>query len=156
MSLILHLSFDDLPPGPVVAPEDMNEIEATGFMVERFTTQWGATTVVRLDNEQFSPPAVDQPWVSVTFLNVLRQQSTFGQAGNRLWFHRDVFRAEVAVPRDAGVLLAKQLANLVCSIFEGYRNGGLYVTTCVPSRVGNDGTWFRVVVNVTFNYHERK
>jgi len=151
----IQFTFDDLPPTPGPLPEEMDAVTAAVAMFNRFTDQWGVTTPFRLDNEQYEPtPADTVAWVDITILPMIRRQSTLGRQGNRLFFHRDMFRAVVSYRKDSGWAPCGRLADQLAKIFEGYRNGGLYVTDVTPRRLGNDGQWFRIVVEVAFNYHE--
>lgn len=154
MSYALLLSFPDLPPLTPPAPEEMSPELAAAYVSQRFLEQWGATTAVRLDNEAFSPP--DVAWVSCTFVPVTDRPQTMGAVGNRLFFRSEIFRVEIMAPSDGGEGPALRLAQHVQQIFEGFRNGGLYVNAVARRRLGNDGRWFRVVADVAFHYHERK
>ena len=156
MSLILFLSFPDLPPAPGPAPEFMDSATAATTMATYFNTSWTATPW-RRDNEQSALGEGTVSWVSVAILPGMRQQSTLGRASNRKFYRRDVFQVTIATPKDRGQQEAIDLSELVCDLFEAYRNGGLYVADGVAvRRVGNDGRWYRVVVDVPFNYHELK
>lgn len=156
MSLILHLSFDDLPPVPGPAPEFMDPETAAATMTTYFNTSWTATPI-RRDNEQSPLGEGTVSWVSASILMGSRQQSTLGRAGNRKFYRRDVFQVTIATPKDIGQGDSIRLSRAVCNLFEAYRNGGLYVADGVNvRRVGNDGRWYRVVVDVPFNYHELK
>lgn len=154
--LLLHLSFDDLPPVPGPAPEFMDSETAAATMTTYFNTSWVATPW-RRDNEQSALGEGTASFASVAILPGARAQSTLGRAGNRKFFRRDVFQVTIATPKDVGQGQATRLAELVCDLFEAYRNGGLYVADGIAvRRVGNDGRWYRVVVDVPFNYHELK
>jgi len=133
----------------------MGPAAAAALIYQRFIDAWAAQTPFRLDNEQFEPPAY-APWVDLTIQPVVDRQQTLGQAGNRKFFRRDMLRVTIATPKDQGTLTAWNLAATIQTIFEGYRTGGLYVTHAERRRIGNDGRWFRVVVDVLFNYHEQK
>jgi hypothetical protein len=157
VSLILHLSFDDIPGPPPPAPEEMDSVTAAQYAIDRFTTEWGVTTPYRIDNEGFDPRTVGaNPWVDLVIAPVTARQQTLGRAGNRLFFRQDLLVITIASPKDKGPGPALRLAEQVRDIFEGYRNGGLYVTNVTVRRQGNDGQWYRVVVDVAFNYHELK
>lgn len=157
MSLILHLSFDDIPGPPPPAPQEMNSETAATLMIQRFTSQWGSTTPFRIDNEGYDPrTAGNQAWLDLVIAPVTSRQQTLGQPGNQKWFYQDLLVVTVAAPRDKGPGPALRLAAQVRGIFEGFRNGGLYVTTAIVRRLGNDSQWLRVVVDVAFNYHDLK
>jgi hypothetical protein len=157
VSLILQLSFDDVPAPPPPAPEEMDSDTAARYMYERFTSQWGAAPD-RLDNESFDARLVlpGASWIDFQVAPVTSRQATLGQPGNQKWYRQDLLVITVASPTDRGLGPAMRLAAQVRGIFEGFRNGGLYVTNPTVRRQGNDGQWFRVVVDVPFNYHELK
>jgi hypothetical protein len=155
VSLILQLSFDDVPGPPPPAPENMDSVAAASYMVTHFASSWTATPW-RRDNEQSALGEGSVAFASVLILPGDRRQSTLGRAGNRLFARHDVFSVTLATPKDQGVEVALNLGHLVLGIFEGYRNGGLYTTLHPMRRLGNDGRWFRVVVDVLFHYHEMK
>jgi hypothetical protein len=136
----------------------MDSDSAARYMYERFATQWGATTLYRLDNESFDARTVPdgQAWLDLQVAPVTSRQATLGQPGNQKWYRQDLLVITVASPTDKGLGPAMRLAAQVRGIFEGFRNGGLYVTNPTVRRQGNDGQWFRVVVDVPFNYHELK
>lgn len=161
MTWLLFDSFPDTPGPPPPAPEEMDSATAAQYMLTAFVDGWTATPY-RFDNEMFDPRTAgnvsndNAAWLDLVIAPVTGRQQTLGRPGNRLFYRRDLLVVTVASRADRGAGPATRLAEQVRDLFEGYRNGGLYVTDVVVRRIGNNGEWYRVVVDVPFNYHEMK
>ncbi len=129
--------------------------EAREAVYTRFVTQWGTTTPVAFDDEDFEEPA-DSPWVRLTVRNVSRGQETLGRAGNRKFRSAAQVFVQVYTRTNTGVKQGDTLATQAKDIFEATSFSGLDFNDGVVRETGPDGKWYQHLIEIAFDYEEIK
>lgn len=131
--------------------------QAREAIYSAFTTAWGSTTSIALDNEAFTP-AEGSPYVRLAVRHLGRRQSTLGKPGNRKFESLGAAFVQVFVPINTGVKDADVLAKAAQDIFEGVTLAGVEVSflDVTVRETGPSGKWFGVTVQADFNYDEIK
>lgn len=141
---------------------EMTPAQAQQIILERWNSEWGASTPWRLDNEAWNPTdaavvAEGSPWASLTINSVSTpRQHTLGARGSRKFERRLILFVELHAPSNVGRTQVTNLVHTVLSVFEGWALGGLYAREVAETVSGNDGREYVVVVECTFAYYERK
>lgn len=119
----------------------------------RFATLWGATCPVAYSNVAFSPPA-DSEWARLTILDNTTDEIGIGQPGAQLHRFQGLIIVSVFSQLNKGEKKARQLADLVFSIFKSADFGS--VTTWAPSLtvIGESDGYFQVNVTINFKRDE--
>ena len=129
--------------------------EAREAVYSRFVAQWGVTTPVAFDDEDFEEPA-DSPWVRLTVRSVSRGQETLGRPGNRKFRSAAAVFVQVYTRTNTGVKQGDTLATQAKDIFEATSFGGLDFNDGVVRETGPAGKWYQHVAEVAFDYEEIK
>ncbi len=129
--------------------------EAREAVYSRFVTQWGTTTPIVFDDEDFDEPA-DSPWVRLAVRNMVRGQETLGQVGNRRFRSTARVFVQVYTRTNVGVKQGDVLATQARDIFEATSFEGLDFNDGVVRETGPDGKWYQHVVDIAFDYDEIK
>lgn len=117
-----------------------------------FAAGWGSTTKIAYDNLQFNPDEVnDDSWVRLNVIDGTAEQVGLGAEAN-LYRHPGVVIVQVFVKEGQGIRVAKQLADQVAAIFRGTTSGGVLYRTPSVERIGPNGGWFQVNVNIPFQW----
>jgi hypothetical protein len=97
---------------------------SSGFLLEhtaiydRFTSQWGATTPLRIPNRPFKQPP-DGPWVALDIISSNGRPICIGQDAPTRWL--GILQVTIYAPEDSGPIEALDLADQAGDIFKRKR-----------------------------------
>lgn len=139
----------------------MTPLEMTEAILQHAVTNWNAATAVLVfDGERAAPPAAE-PWIRLTIRDLPTRTVTHGARGGRQAERRATLIAQVfyptAISDGAGPALAIaqdfrdlfEPADVVASTGVVHIVGGASLR-----RIGVDGAWYQVNVDVPLTYHE--
>lgn len=130
--------------------------EAREACYERWRSVWGSTTPYAFEGEVYTPPAAD-PHVLFRVLNTDSAQETLGAVGNRRFLRHASVVLTLKVQDGKGIKSLDVLAQQARAIFEGVSFSGLRFFAALPPREQpSDGKWKPTVVEIPFDYEERK
>lgn len=131
-------------------------VDACNLAVARFRSLWGTTTPIFLENDTGTPPA-GVPWVRVSIRHTDAEQESLGEQGQRRIVRSALLFVQVFVPLNTGTTVARTLAQQARQIFELVRIDSNNVRFYVPQirELGNDGSFFGILVEVPLQYDER-
>ena len=124
-------------------------------MYSRFVAQWGTTTRIAFDNEEFEEPR-DTPWVRLTVRHTARGQETMGRPGNRKFRASATVLVQVYTRTNVGVKQGDALAVQAMDVFEGVSFSGLDFNDGFVRETGPSGKWYQHVAEIEFDYEEIK
>lgn len=133
-------------------------VEAKQAMLLAFTTAWGTTTPVTIDNEEHNNNAGVVPWVRVTIRHDLSTQETLGKVGNRKFARGGSVFVQVYVLGNEGTDEADTLSTTARNVFEGVSLAGTTVRfkDVIVRETGPSDKWYQTVVEAVFEYDETK
>jgi len=117
-----------------------------------------SSTTVKYENIPYTQPT-DATWVSLTILSGSGTVDSIGSGANRLERFSGVIQIDIYVPEDGGTKSARDIADLVHTVFDNvqFSSGSSgTITTRVPSysTLGVEAGWHHSVVSVA--YHRSK
>lgn len=138
----------------------MTPLEATNAILAHAIDNWPATiAALTFDGERFTPPS--GPWIRLTIRDLPTASVTHGARGNRQATRRATLIAQVFAPlaESDGAGPALALAIAFRDLFEPAdvtaTAGVVHVVGgATVRRVGVDGPWFQVNVDVPITYLE--
>lgn len=130
--------------------------DARKAIYDKFILEYNDETIFDFDNEDFTPPNGDTPWVRLVVRNRVGKQDTLGPIGVRKFLREAAVITQVFVPLDKGLSEADRLATIVRDIFEGIRLGGLWFFASDIQEIGPSGKFYQYNVESTFNYEQTK
>lgn len=130
--------------------------EACEAIRSLFVADWGSTTPLTLENEDFTPP--DEPWVRLSIRHRGAPQETLGKVGNRRFARIGSVFVQVYTPSDDGRSQNEALTEQAAAVFEGKSISGTTVrfNDVVVRETGVSDDFYQVVVEANFEYDERK
>lgn len=130
--------------------------EAREAIYQRFNDNFTGLPLseTTFDNEDFTPP--DGPWVRLTVRQAGGGQETLGAKGNRSYRRIAGTFAQVHTLADQGTAEADGIAQEILAIFEGESFSDLDFNDGVIREIGSDGRFYQEVVEINFDYDERK
>ena len=131
--------------------------DARGAIYSTFVTDWGATSAITFDNENFDPPA-DTVWARLTVRHTSRDQESLGPVGGRKFESEGSVIIQCFAPLDSGASLADTLAQVAQGIFEGKTllPENIRFTSAVVLEIGPTEDWYQTNVTAFFTYSETK
>lgn len=129
--------------------------QACEFVLQRWTTAWGATTPFGFQNEAFTPPAASA-FARVLVNEESSRQETLGGIGQRRFLRQARILIKIFSLTDEGTQAIDLLTGQARDIFEGESFNGLRVFSVSSRRAASDGKWFAGIVEVPFDFEERK
>jgi hypothetical protein len=130
--------------------------EAREAVYDRFVVQWGVTTPIVFENEQFAAPANDS-WVRLSVRgNVVRAQETLGSVGNRKFRSTGMVFVQVYTRADVGLKQGDDLSKQARDVFDAVSFSGLDFLAGLVRETGVDGKWQQHLVEVNFDFDETK
>lgn len=139
----------------------MTPLEATNAILSHAIANWNAANaVLTFDGERFDAPE-GEPWIRLTIRDLPTVSVTLGARANRLAERRATLIAQVFAPLEvsdgAGAALALAIAfrdlfepaDVTAAAGVVHIIGGATVR-----RIGVDGAWYQVNVDVPLTYHE--
>lgn len=139
----------------------MTPLEATEAILAHAIANWNtADAALTFDGERFDPPA-GAPWIRLTIRDLPTSAVTLGARGNRLAERRATLIAQVFYPLAVsdGAGPALELAIAFRDLFEPAditaSTGVVHIVGgATVRRIGVDGPWYQVNVDVPLTYHE--
>ena len=131
--------------------------EARGAIYTAFSTDWGTTSVLDLDNEDFDPPT-GVPWARLIVRHSARAQESLGGVGRRKFESIGSAIVQCFTPLDKGAAPADALAQVAMGILEGKTllPEGIRFTAAVPTEIGPTEDYYQFNVEASFAYVETK
>lgn len=131
--------------------------EARGAIYVAFETDWGTTSALTLDNENFTPPA-DTPWARLVVRHDSRQQESLGGLLRRKFESGGSVIVQCFGPLDKGADAADTLAQVAQGIFEGKTLSpeGIRFTSSVVKEIGPTDDYYMINVEAFFTYTTTK
>lgn len=137
--------------------------EAKQILYNAFVVGWTTTTPFQFDNENGTnlngsdPADGEAPWLRIVARNETFEQHTLGPEGGRKFIRNGRLLIQIFVlANEQGSSAADTLSEQLTDIFEGKRFGGVTINTWLIREVGNDGKWYQVIADSTFEYEEIK
>ena len=132
-------------------------VVAEEAIYQAFQDGWGATSAFTFDNEKFDPPE-DDKWVRVAIRGNDSNQETLGKEGNRRFERSGILFIQCFTPENQGIKDANTLAKTAREIFEGKRISGttIYFLSGTSRKIGPDGKWYQLNVEIPFRYDETR
>lgn len=139
----------------------MSPLEATQALLAHAIANWNAAdAVLTFDGERFTPPD-GAPWIRLTIRDLPTATVTHGSRGGRLAERRATLIAQVFYPLAVsdGAGPALELAIAFRDLFEPAditaSTGVVHIVGgATVRRIGVDGPWYQVNVDVPLTYHE--
>lgn len=135
--------------------------EAREAVQEHWKAGWGTTTGYVFENEQNREPQTPKgstppAWCRVSVRNLDGFQETLGGIGNRIYKRKASVYVQVMAPVNAGMRQGAELAYQARALFEGVRLGEIIFFGGVVKETRPDGKWYVTLVDVSFEYYEKK
>jgi len=130
--------------------------EARDAVYDRFSAQWGTTSVYQLDNQDLRLAEGTANWARLAVRQMDSNQDTLGPSGSRRFRRSAMTFIQIFVPSNKGTKEGDDLSQTARGVFEGTSFSGLDFTDGMIREVGPDGKWFQYVVEVKFSYDEIK
>lgn len=109
----------------------MTPDEAENAMVEEFLTQWGATSLVLLRNQDDDPPEEKVAWVRISVdHNDADQAAIGGEPGNQFFRRYGFIFVQCFVPTGTATQQLNALAYQAQLVFEGKEIEGIWFRNC--------------------------
>lgn len=135
---------------------DVTLSDITETILERFTSNWTATSVYTFENEDFTNPSPDTAWVRLVVRGRGSKQWTLGQVGNRIFQRDNSIIVQIFTPKNKGTGPSDVIVQAVRDLFEGVTFGYVQCYDANVKYLGFDGLWYSVAVEVDFHYNETK
>lgn len=134
----------------------MTPDEAREAIEQRFAVQWGSRTVSTFENERFTEPAADVPWVRLSVRHFGGGQETLGPTGSRIYRRVGQIIGQVFTPLIKGMRAGATHGQALRAIFEGTKFSGIDCTNGRVIEIGPDGKHHQTNVEIDIFYDETK
>lgn len=128
--------------------------EVKNALYSHLLASWADKTPVVLDNEANN--GEPEEWIRAVVIALDGAQTTLGRRGNRKYTRAGTIIVSVFTKRGEGSAQADKWAEEIRGMFEGNRVGPAWFLECEVRSVGEDGKYYQVNVDCTFNYEEMK
>ena len=121
----------------------------------RFISSWGSTTPIAFDNENFNNTG-NESWVRCSVRHIPSGADTIAPIGSRRYLRNGNAFIQIFTRSGEGTQEADRLAQQARDIFEGIRVGLVRFNDAQIVEIPSDGLWYNIVVEIAFEYDERK
>lgn len=137
----------------------MSSPAAFNTIHDYLVTQWGATTPLVFENEQFAKPNVPAPWVMVEIFGDFFDQVSIGASPvlSNLWREEGQVLMHVMTPSNTGTGLARTYAKQLVDLFRGQEINGVRFrdASIGASQPGiHDGAYYRMTATIDWQRDE--
>lgn len=121
----------------------------------RFITSWGSKTAIILDGEGIEPPD-DAAHVILAIRPTFNNQRTLGGSGNRKYDRNAIIFVKINTLANTGIAASNGYIKDVLDIFEGVGFSNVICNDSSVRKLGTDGKWYSVIVEIDCNYEDIK
>lgn len=133
----------------------MNYVDEFQSLAEEFKRKWSGRTGVAWPNVVFTPPSPMEPWCRFSILSAGAERMSMGVPGQNRATYAGRIVLQVFVPKGAGEIKARRLADQAAEIFRGFRLSAFRfdlpsIKDVTASTAGLADRWYQVNVDMPF------